>query len=297
MKRWLQKFMGAQTPEVAKAVLGVEPAVASTGSGTSDHSLLSNLTADDHTQYALADGSRGTFEVSGSVAAHEAAGDPHPAYALESALGTAAAADIGVAPGEVAAADDARLSDDRVAAGIRTATTIVLVNSATAPSSGQVLTATSSTAADWQTPSSSALWTAITKGADQTKNSNTTFAADDALTLAVTAQRYLFRAVVFFDSAANPDIKFRWTGPSTSMQSLHIRAVVGGATAYANISVDKALSTTDSLAGTGASGVYLMDGIVQFSANGTFALEWAQNTSDAANTTVLRGSYLEYRAI
>ena len=45
-------------------------------------------------------------------------------------------------------------TDDRTASGLRTATTVVVVSAATAPSSGQVLTATSSTAATWQTPSS-----------------------------------------------------------------------------------------------------------------------------------------------
>lgn len=46
--------------------------------------------------------------------------------------------------------NDARLSDDRTASGIRTATTIVAVSTATAPTTGQVLKATSSTAATWQ---------------------------------------------------------------------------------------------------------------------------------------------------
>ena len=45
---------------------------------------------------------------------------------------------------------DPRLSDDRTASGIRSATTVVSVSSATAPNEGQVLTATSSTAADWE---------------------------------------------------------------------------------------------------------------------------------------------------
>jgi hypothetical protein len=40
------------------------------------------------------------------------------------------------------------------AAGLKSATTTVVVSAATAPSEGQVLTATSSTAADWETPSS-----------------------------------------------------------------------------------------------------------------------------------------------
>jgi hypothetical protein len=48
--------------------------------------------------------------------------------------------------------NDARLADDRTASGLRSASTVVSVSSATAPSSGQVLTATGSTAATWQTP-------------------------------------------------------------------------------------------------------------------------------------------------
>lgn len=43
-------------------------------------------------------------------------------------------------------------TNDRTASGLRTASTVVSVSAATAPSSGQVLTATSSTAATWQDP-------------------------------------------------------------------------------------------------------------------------------------------------
>lgn len=40
--------------------------------GVSDHGALTGLSDDDHSIYALADGSRGTFEVSGAVATHSA---------------------------------------------------------------------------------------------------------------------------------------------------------------------------------------------------------------------------------
>lgn len=45
-------------------------------------------------------------------------------------------------------------TDDRTASGLRSATTVVSVSAATAPTSGQVLTATGGSAATWQTPSS-----------------------------------------------------------------------------------------------------------------------------------------------
>jgi hypothetical protein len=60
--------------------------------------------------------------------------------------------------------NDSRLSDDRTGSGLRTASTVVAVSSATAPSSGQVLTATSSTAATWQTPSGTGTITGVTAG-------------------------------------------------------------------------------------------------------------------------------------
>jgi hypothetical protein len=58
---------------------------------------------------------------------------------------------FGTASGTFCQGNDSRLSDDRTASGLRSATTIVSISSATAPSAGQVLKATSSTAATWQT--------------------------------------------------------------------------------------------------------------------------------------------------
>jgi len=46
-------------------------------SGVTDHGALTGLGDDDHTQYALADGSRGTFEVSGAVSTHAALTTAH----------------------------------------------------------------------------------------------------------------------------------------------------------------------------------------------------------------------------
>jgi len=52
-----------------------------TGAGVTDHGALTGLTPDDdHPHYALADGSRGTFEAAGAVAAHVADATPHPVF-------------------------------------------------------------------------------------------------------------------------------------------------------------------------------------------------------------------------
>ena len=57
---------------------------------------------------------------------------------------------FGTAAGTFTQGNDSRLSDDRTASGLRTASGIVTVGTATAPTAGQVLTATSGTAANWQ---------------------------------------------------------------------------------------------------------------------------------------------------
>lgn len=65
---------------------------------------------------------------------------------------THALAAFGSSAGTFCQGNDARLSDDRTASGLRTASTVVSVSGAAAPTSGQVLTATGGTAATWQTP-------------------------------------------------------------------------------------------------------------------------------------------------
>ena len=67
-------------------------------------------------------------------------------------LGGAAVLNVGTASGTVAAGDDSRLTNDRTASGLRTASSVVSVSAASAPTAGQVLTATSGTAAAWATP-------------------------------------------------------------------------------------------------------------------------------------------------
>ena len=58
------------TPKASLAAIQDLRGSSSVGSGTvvSDHGLLAGLADDDHTQYALADGSRGTFDASGAAA-------------------------------------------------------------------------------------------------------------------------------------------------------------------------------------------------------------------------------------
>ena len=81
---------------------GAAWADAPSGGGVTDHGALTGLGDDDHTQYALADGSRGDFDALGAAAtaesnaeayadtqdaAHVSASDPHAQYQKESEKG------------------------------------------------------------------------------------------------------------------------------------------------------------------------------------------------------------------
>ena len=76
--------------------------------GASDHGDLAGLAGDDHALYALADGTRGAFEVQGAVSTHEAAPDPHSgAYASSThAASHATGQSDALAPADIDAAPD-----------------------------------------------------------------------------------------------------------------------------------------------------------------------------------------------
>ncbi len=102
---------------------------------------------------------------------HNAGGSD--ALTIDAAAATGSLRTLGTGASQAAAGNDSRLSDDRTASGLRSASTVVSVSAATAPSSGQVLTATSSTVANWQTPGSP---TITNDSATQTAGVSTTSA-------------------------------------------------------------------------------------------------------------------------
>lgn len=69
---------------------------------------------------------------------------------LDGVAGTPSMRTLGTGAQQACAGNDARLSDDRTASGLRTATTIVAISGAAAPSAGQVLVALTASSAEWQ---------------------------------------------------------------------------------------------------------------------------------------------------
>lgn len=140
------------------------------------------------------------------------------------------------------------------------------------------------------------IWQVFIKPSDQTKTTDITYAADEYLAFIVKANRdYSVRGLVWFDAAATPDFKFRITGPTTGSR-VRIRGKFANASAAADTDfVDVAFATSHPVTGTGTNGGYVSFELLLQNGtdDGTVAFEWAQNTSDAGDTTVRSGSYLE----
>lgn len=145
------------------------------------------------------------------------------------------------------------------------------------------------------------LWSTVRKTADETISSDAVLGDDAVLKFAMLANtKYTFRARIFFDTSAAADFKYRHSGPAApTLVRIHRRELNSGGTADLASTVDTAYSSADiaitSVLGTDG-GYIELDGIIHNGANaGDFVFQWAQNTSDASNTTVRAGSYIEWQ--
>lgn len=143
-------------------------------------------------------------------------------------------------------------------------------------------------------------WRIVRKSSPTTRTSTTTLAADPTLTVPIAAnQSVIIRGVVYLTSGATPDFKYRITGPAAASEVRvdTINRAGSGATGPANLfntdyhSSDQVWAMT----GTNSGAVNIYIEVVNGANAGNIAFEWAQNTSDAGNTTVRQNSWLEYQ--
>lgn len=142
-------------------------------------------------------------------------------------------------------------------------------------------------------------WTVVKKTADQAITSNTTLADDTYLQFSMAANTtYAIRFMYFITSGAG-GINIGANGPSSPTKLRFSNFVASGSTTppgLVNLAVVYgSLWSTVPTSPTIAIG---FDGVIQNGANaGTFAVQVAQNTSNAAATTFEKGSYLEYAIV
>lgn len=139
-------------------------------------------------------------------------------------------------------------------------------------------------------------WIPVRKIANEAR-SNTAVLVDDSELFfpTVAGAHYAIRSLIFFDTNVTANFLYRWnhTGINAGIRRLPFRAAGGTAPAYAT--VGNTFGTGEALTGTGTLGV-IGDQIVLIVGDpgGLFSFQWAQNTPNAGNTSLIRGSYVEY---
>lgn len=160
----------------------------------------------------------------------------------------------------------------------------------TSPYNGQMAT-TTDTGTAWLRQAG--VWTnaspplVAVKSADQTVNSNTTYQNDTHMFVPLLASTsYQFELRILMVSGATPGFKSQFTYPAGTTGS------VWGTNAGGVVGVT-ALPGALNWGATGADRYLTLNGRVLTSTTaGTFRFQWAQDVSNAANTTVRIGSFL-----
>lgn len=134
------------------------------------------------------------------------------------------------------------------------------------------------------------------KTADQARNSSTTLTDDTELTVPVVASaKYALDLFLYYDATAGVDIKFGFTFPAGATLTFGgICYLVGGSFTIAMLRAQRATSGSTTLAASGGTTPHTrIDGtLITGATAGDLTLQWAQNTSNAAATTVKTDSLL-----
>jgi hypothetical protein len=135
----------------------------------------------------------------------------------------------------------------------------------------------------------------VRKASNETVTNSTTLQDDNHLGVTLgTSTTYIIDAVIFASStSAVPDLKIAFAVPSGSTMAL---GYTGGPISATLLTSEAASEDISMLANT-PTWVHVSGTVTTAGTGGDLQLKWAQNTSDAAGTTVLRGSYLRAEAI
>lgn len=143
---------------------------------------------------------------------------------------------------------------------------------------------------------SAGIWATAIKTLDEVRSATTVLADDTTLQFAMLGgHKYSVRIRVWFDTTAAGDFKWALTGPALNSARVTRKWIIPGGSAYAGVLVDTTYTASQSVVSAGTTGGYVeVDATIRPSADGIFRFQWAQDTSDAGNTSVLAGSYMDY---
>lgn len=125
---------------------------------------------------------------------------------------------------------------------------------------------------------------AVYKKTDETVNNTTTLQNDDELFFNINRnEAWLFQGFILHNTGSTPDLKITFTVPSGATGGFDPLNV--GSSALTSF------SSTISFGGTGSDSISYLTGIVKNGDTaGTVQMQWAQNTADASDSTILSGS-------
>ena len=127
------------------------------------------------------------------------------------------------------------------------------------------------------------------KAADEIVNNSSTFQNDDDLFLSLEANAvYEGHLHLLYNSGSTPDLKYQFTKPSgcTLVDWSFIGYNTGGTLVYGF--GGEAIS----IAGNGSKLVADAWGLITTTSAGVLQMQWAQNTTNASDSTLMAGSYL-----
>lgn len=146
------------------------------------------------------------------------------------------------------------------------------------------------------------------KQSDESRSSTTTMTDDSELTVALAAgTTYFIEAMIVANSGATPDLKYSFVYTGTLTDAATFESA-GDAAAPNTGGAGDSLAPCHSLGGSnlitprvrtrngsntaGTLEVGHIRGVLITNTAGNLKIQWAQNTSDASNTTVYKGSYI-----
>lgn len=142
-------------------------------------------------------------------------------------------------------------------------------------------------------------WTTLRKASDESVSSSTTLQDDNDMTFtAANGTYYYFEYVIIYASpvgGGTPDLKIAMGESGTTAGVWE--AVYPGTNDVGAIAGTLTDQTTTIAVGTGTSKRTFFGSGTHVGAGGSFKVRWAQNTSNANNTTLYTGSYFRYRTV
>lgn len=137
-------------------------------------------------------------------------------------------------------------------------------------------------------------WRIVKKTADQSITNNATLTDDSALQFSMAANKtYAIRASLDVQMGAG-GLNIGSNGPASPTR-VRVGVALLNPTGTGSLYVGTAYGRVTSFTSAQVAWVLTIDAFVQNGANaGTFAIQFAQSSSNAAATTVSKGSYLEY---